>query len=514
MWLGRGKRISLYKPLKSFALLLLFLLAASRQVQAQDKPDQGVKLRPAIDIKPGELSLTILEAVQSANKRYPSLARASAQTQLAGHEITVAKTQYLPRMDMLLQEGRASQNVTAGTILPQFLNVIPIQSGPPSNSSNFKSIFNSNDGMNFSWELIDFGRRAANVKVARRGVDKYRSAEHLTELDVSTRAADTYLKLVMANRQIAAYQAALARMKDWALVVHTLCDKGLRPGVDAARADAEVSFAKIALIEANKEADLYAQDLAEAIGMAGTSVRTVEGPLTTSPQRTISGSVPLLKGNESLQVLERSVLERHPLAVLRRADVDVSKARLHLLDRTWYPHLWLESAIWGRGSGNRQFVNPVADGIIPRTGNWAVALTLQFPIMDYFKVRAQKGVERSAIAAREAEYELAMQELIKQDGRAKVILNRAQETADETPVLVTAAVENETKARERYRVGLTNVIEVADAERILAKAQAEDAVSQARVWQAMLAVAYAHGDISPFLKLVSQAQSMQPEAGK
>ncbi|HMW91321.1 MAG TPA: TolC family protein [Candidatus Obscuribacter sp.] len=483
------------------ALFLLTILSVSAS-RAQDKP--GV-LRPPIESQPISITISINEAVETANRRYPSIARSDMDTKLAGHEITVAKTQYLPRMDMLLQEMRATQNVTAGTILPQFLNVIPLQSGPPVGGSSFSSLFNSNAGLNFSWELVDFGKRAANVKLARRGFDQSQATLTLTRLDVQTRAADTYLKLIMAKRQILAFQATLERMKEWAMVVHTLCDKGLRPGVDAFRADAEVSLSKIALIDANKEADLLQQDLAESIGMAGSNVTTVEGPLVTRPKQNLPSPQVLLMPGAG-----KDDLSKHPLALVRSAQIDVSKARLHLLDRSWYPHLWLEFGIWGRGSGDRRVASPVADGILPRTANWAVGLTVQFPIMDYFKIRAQKGVERSQIQARQAEYDLAMQELIKQDGKARVYLARAQEVAAETPVLVEAARENEIKARERYRVGLTNVVEVAEAERILARAQVEDAVSQVKVWQAILSTAYAHGDLQPFLRLVSLSEQTGP----
>lgn len=151
----------------------LGLVPATSQVQAQplDKPEAPSalqsslqsSLRPSIDIKP---KLTLVEAVQTARRKYPSLQRRGYDTLKAKAEISVARTEYLPRMDMLYQELRTTNNVTAGTILPQFLNVIPIQSGAPANNSSFASKFGSNAGLNFSWELIDFGRRAANVNLA------------------------------------------------------------------------------------------------------------------------------------------------------------------------------------------------------------------------------------------------------------------------------------------------------------------------------------------------------------
>ncbi len=455
-----------------------------------------LQLRPAMSPAQTTLKLSLSESVDIASKRFPSISRARMETRTASHDISIAKTEYLPRMDLLFQELRATQNVTAGTILPQFLNVIPIQSGQAQNSSSFSSIFGSNAGLNFSWELIDFGRRAANVKLFKQNMNKASAQERLTELDVAFNAASNYLMVLMAEQQILACRATLERMKDWSLVVHTLCDKGLKPGIDADRADAEVSLAKIALIRARREAELVNQDLSESIGMAGTVVNTADSPLVVRPQ---------VKDYQVSANLES--LERHPMAILRKSDVEVARARMHLLERTWYPHLWYESAIWGRGSGDRDFVKPLADGILPKTANWGVGFTLQFPVMQYYKVKAEKSAQRSTIMARQANYDVAMQALIKEDAKAKVLLARAEEMADETPTLVRAAKDNQVKAKERYRVGLTNVIEVADAERTLAKAEVENADAQLRVWQALLAIAYAHGDLKPFLNLVSLVEA-------
>jgi outer membrane protein TolC len=88
-----------------------------------------------------------------------------------------------------------------------------------------------------------------------------------------------------------------------------------------------------------------------------------------------------------------------------------------------------------------------------------------------------------------------------------VLLDNARRIADETPVLIKAAKDNETKALARYRTGLSNIVEVAEAEQILARAQVTDAVAQVRVWRSILAVAYAKGDLRPFINLVVSAEA-------
>jgi outer membrane protein len=58
------------------------------------------------------------------------------------------------------------------------------------------------------------------------------------------------------------------------------------------------------------------------------------------------------------------------------------------------------------------------------------------------------------------------------------------------------------QARARYDAGLTSVLEVAEAQRLLAQAEADDAVATLAVWRAMLAQTLVRGDVQPFLDLI------------
>lgn len=114
---------------------------------------------------------------------------------------------------------------------------------------------------------------------------------------------------------------------------------------------------------------------------------------------------------------------------------------------------------------------------------------------------------RQVEADEKANYDLAIQQITKKDARAAVLLDNARKLADETPALVAAAKDTELKATERYRVGLTNVLEVAEAQCILQNALVQDAVAQVRIWRALLALSYAHGDLKPFMTLASKAEA-------
>jgi outer membrane protein len=110
--------------------------------------------------------------------------------------------------------------------------------------------------------------------------------------------------------------------------------------------------------------------------------------------------------------------------------------------------------------------------------------------------------------AEKANFDLAIQILEKKDAQARILLTEARKIADETPQLVESARENEVKVLERYKAGLTNMVSVAEAERILAKAEVENAIAQVEVWRAILAIGYVQGNLKPFLSLVETAEGV------
>lgn len=454
---------------------------------------EGLSLRPESKSR----TLTIVEAVDIALRNFPSVPHARFQLRASKADITLAKTAYLPNFNMVIQEMRASQNVIGGTIMPQAMtyDTFPIQSGRVTNSSSMKSIWGTNQGANFNWLLYDFGLRGANVQVAQAETKLARANLKLTELDVAFAAAEMYLHTVAAEQTIKAARATVNRMQAAQLTVQTLVAKGLQPGVDAARADYDVSQAKIGLIKAERATELARVDLAERLGIAGTYITVVSDPLIKTPTQRVP--------------LSAIHYESHPLVLLESAGVKTWAAKVHSLDRTWYPHLWLNTAMWGRGSGATGQSPPVAGGIIPQVANYMAGLSVSFPVMDIFSIRARKQAALNNELAQSAKVDLALQILEQKNDRARVLLADARRIANETPHLVQAARENETKVLERYEAGLTNMVSVAEAERILAEAEVEDALAWIEVWRSILALGYVQGDLKPFLDLVAAAEGVR-----
>lgn len=86
--------------------------------------------------------------------------------------------------------------------------------------------------------------------------------------------------------------------------------------------------------------------------------------------------------------------------------------------------------------------------------------------------------------------------------KARAALEGARRIARNTPVELQAARTGEQQATARYKSGLGSIAELAEAERILTQAEVDDALARLGIWRALLGVAAAGGDLSPFLDQV------------
>jgi outer membrane protein len=57
----------------------------------------------------------------------------------------------------------------------------------------------------------------------------------------------------------------------------------------------------------------------------------------------------------------------------------------------------------------------------------------------------------------------------------------------------------EQQATARYKAGLGTIVEVAEAQRLLAQAETDSALANLNVWRALLAVAASKGNLNEFL---------------
>lgn len=429
--------------------------------------------------------LTLDEVVALALRNYPAIHARLQRLVAARGEVDLAKMAYLPRTDTLWQSSRATANNTYGLLFPQ--SVLPPISGPVLANTTGRSVWGSGAGVLFSWEPFDFGYRRAEINIARAGEEGARAEAQLTRVDVGAAAANLFLSLLSNEQVVRAAQANVNRREAFAKSVRVLVTNGLRPGADGSRADAELAVARNQLIEAETAVSVSRAELSDILGIPGTKVEIDGTQLLAAPP-----------AGESPPVAPAS----HPAAVAEKAQVDEAKARELALARSYVPRFFSQAAYSGRGSGaNTNGTDATGlNGLGLERANWAVGLTISFPVLDFFSLRARKRIEAANRGAEEARYDQTLDDLSSRIEQAQARLTGARREAENTPIELQAARDGETQARARYDAGLATIVEVTEAQSLLVQAEIDDALARLNIWRTWAGVAAAQGDLKPLVE--------------
>lgn len=433
--------------------------------------------------------LTLPQALRYAIDHYPSVKVAIEQITAAAAGIDLARASYLPRLDSLWQSNRATANNVFGQVLPQ--SVIPSLTGPVLPSATSDAVWGSAVGALFSWEAVDLGLRRSTVTGAESVAARARSDHDLTRLDVQGAVGSAYLAVVAAEQAVTAADADLARRTSLARVARTLADTQLRPGAEASRAEAERASADTRVIQARQQLALTRATLRRLLGLSdGTVSVDASALLAPTPSPRVDAPKPV---------------EMHPLVEVRHASIDVAKAQQDILAHTDRPRVLLQSSLFARGSGAR--TTGSFDGGIGGLGldraNWAAGVQVVFPnLFDFAALRARQAAAASVTRAETARYDEAVLAVSSQRAAAQAFVEAARAVAANTPIQLAAATLSESQASARYAAGLASIVEVADAQNLLAQAEFQDHVARVDVWRALLSDAVARGDIDAFVALV------------
>lgn len=439
---------------------------------------------------PQPRQFTLPEAVRYAVDHYPAVRAAMERRNAAQAGVGLARDNYLPKADALWQLNRATRNNVAGVLLPQ--STLPNPSGPVLDGST-QSFWGTGAGMLVSWEPVDFGYRRAVVESAQATAHRASAEVEVTLLDVQAAAADAALVVLAAEQGVRATQADVDRRGVFARSVHALVDAHLRPGADASRADAELAAARTRMILAQQNEAVAKASMAELLGLAGTDVKVVPGPLLDAPQTFAPPDTPAVN---------------HPLAVAERDRVLEAKARIHVLDRSYVPKIDFQATGYGRGSGAAGSGKPAADsqqGLAPDTVNWAAGVTVKFAIFDFASIRSKKKVEQANQRREESLYQQTLEQVTGKSARDKAVLDGARRVAENTPVQLQASQDAERQARARFKAGVATLVDVAEAQRLLVNAEIDDSLARLDIWRAIERLSTDQGNLQPFLDLVEHS---------
>jgi outer membrane protein len=430
---------------------------------------------------------TLEQAVTEALANHPRIRASLAEESAAASRIDEAKTARLPDVGVSAQLNRSTGNTVPGAFFST-IGFAPI-GGPTRTKSLDEGVWQTGASLWATWDVLSLTRQAAAIDVALASHVEASAATSARRLEIAYRAGDAFIVLLEAQEAVRAAQLSVDRAHVLATVTKALVEQSLRPGADSARADAELASAQTSLARAEQAREMRRALLAEAVGNPALSVDAspngLLAPVDGIPERSVAslGASP-------------SPSPSHPDLVQSNAAVTRSTEAQRLVSVAYLPRLDLVAAIWARGSG--YFQSPAA-GLVPDTSNWAGGATLTWSFLDIPTIRARARTAAAArdvaIARRDETYLAVAGEL----ATSTSVLRGALKVAAQTPVTLTAARAAEQQAAARFKTGLTPVVEVADAERVLAQAEIDDALARLEVRRALLLLGRASGDLGPFL---------------
>ena len=434
--------------------------------------------------------LTLAQAVEEALHNYPAVRVSQEQINAAAAGIRLARTAYLPRVDAVAQVNRATRNNVFGLLLPT-QGVIPSMSGPVIGSNNFGTAWGSAVGGLVTWEPFDFGLRRANVAAAAAARAQTEAALKRTQFDVAVATADAYLTLAAAQETVRAAQAGVERGETILRTIQALVNAELRPGADRSRAEAELAAARTQWIQAEQATEVARATVSQFVGMEPARIAiSAPGLLQLPPEQ---NAAPLDTA-------------AHPMAREQTAIVEQEQAQLRALERSYFPRFYLQGAAYARGTGAETDGRLLGglNGLAPSVQDYALGFTVSFPVADLPAVQAREAAQSAAVRAQAARSQQIATDLRAQWNIAVATVQGARRIAANTPVQVSAARAAADQATARYKSGLGNIDEVAEAQRLLTQAEIDDALARLGVWRGLLAVATAAGDIRPFVAEVGQ----------
>ncbi|MGH9485844.1 MAG: TolC family protein, partial [Terriglobales bacterium] len=171
--------------------------------------------------------------------------------------------------------------------------------------------------------------------------------------------------------------------------------------------------------------------------------------------------------------------------------------------RSALPRTYALGSAYGRGSGVLAAgqLAPGAAGLAPATaGNWALGVGVDFSITGWHANRAARAQAAAQFAQQQARQKQVAAALAAAQQKAAADWTAAQTVAQESPIGLAAARAGEAQARVRYQTGLASLVELANAEQLLAQADSDDALSRLQVWRALIETAFVAGSLQPLLQ--------------
>ncbi|MFI5221102.1 MAG: TolC family protein [Bacteroidia bacterium] len=430
-------------------------------------------------------SITLQQALQMAESNYPGIKAKQAQLSGSMARISSAKTDYLPEFTVMDQYLYSTNNGMNGTYYSEAGLAIPT-SGGVRKDNLYQPVWGSFTTLFVDWKFFTFGKVRAGVNFSKQEMNQANADYQNEVFQHKIKVADTYYLLLMAEKLTSVQEENLKRADEFRKAVNAYAQSGLRPGADSSYTNAEYAKARISLTQSRQYEKSLRYKLSELIGNStgNISADTLDA-FSKIPANTL---------------IDSTKINSHPLLKLYQTEIELSRIRTQIIQRSFYPNLSLIGAGWARGSGisnsDNSYNTDMASGIPYQTYNYMAGVSFRWNLLNYAKVHYDTEFERWQTQRFQYLYDEQSLIIKRQIDDAEMQFSTALEQAQLAPVQLTSAKDSYNQAEARYKSGLASFPELTQSYYILNRAETDMAVAYSNAWRALILKAAAAGDIN------------------
>lgn len=432
--------------------------------------------------------LTLEEALFRTENRYDKIKSKQLLVDAAQQNTAFQKQHYLPDFTVSAQQSFGTINVQHGPMYA-YGGLASAATSMPLAEQNWNAAFGSLYFANVNWNLFTFGRNKNQVEL---GIKKESTAKADLQQEIfqqQIKVGAAYLNLLASQRIKFVQEKNAERAQVFYEMTNARAKSGLIPEVDSQLAKAEWSNAKSLQIKAFDKELEWSKHLAVLMN-DDFKVYELDSLYSTSlPNK--------------LEKPTEENLNEHPYLQFQQSKIDENEQHIELLKSNKLPNLSAFGVIQGRGSGfdanyaqdNSAYSTSYFKGVGIDRGNYLLGFSLTWNITNFFKYNTKVKEQKYISHSLQYVFDSQQKELKTLFHQANAQSDNAYDNFEETKVQLQAAEMAYKQQTALYENGLTTLVDFTQALYSLNRAEIDYEIAQNNVWQALLLLASAEGDL-------------------
>lgn len=374
---------------------------------------------------------TLIKLLAASQLNNPSLDKAVASIQLSRANLKSAKAQAKPSIG----------------------GVVSADERKSGNAGGSGTIESRSARIDAGWELDLFGRVGFGNDAAQARVDADTLAWHEARVSLAAEVATNYVNYRACVLTVNTLKKALVSKKETARITQISADAGFTAPADALLANASAGTSYSAVVGQQAACDLSVKTLVALTNLPEEAVRL-------SLSENIGLPTPAQFDVESLPA---NLIRQRPDLVADERRLMAANADIGLAKTALYPSISLNGSIG--------YQSTVFNGISFKTNTWSFGPTLNLPIFDGGRNKAQVKVAEANFNTALATYKQDVRNAIKEVEVALVNLNSATKRAEIESQSNTQYVDYFKAAELNWQSGGLDLLALEDARRQMINAQ-------------------------------------------